>query len=132
MSDTAPTPRARLDKWLWAARFFKTRSQAAQAVTGGKVRINGHRSKAGHGVKVDDVLEITKGEQRFEVVVAGLSQKRGPASTAQTLYAETPASIAERERAALRRAQARNAIPAPDHRPDKRDRRALRRFKLGE
>lgn len=125
-------PRARLDKWLWAARFFKTRSQATQATNGGKVHVNGARAKAGHGVKIGDRLGITKRELHFEIDVRELSERRGSATLAQTLYAETAESVAAREQAAMRRRQAQNSMPQPDHRPDKRDRRELRRFKTGE
>lgn len=121
--------RARLDKWLWAARFFKTRSQATQAVNGGKVHVNGARAKAGHGVKTGDRLGITKRELHFEIDVQKLAERRGSAALAQTLYAETAASIVAREQAAMQRRQAHNSMPQPDHRPDKRDRRALRQFK---
>jgi len=123
--------RVRLDKWLWAARFFKTRSQATSAVTGGKVHVNGHRIKAAHGLKVGDELHITKGSVTFEVVVRGLSEKRGPAKQAEALYEETEASRQAREKAALERKAARLATPVPKHRPDKRDRRRLRQFKYG-
>lgn len=133
MADSgAPVDRARLDKWLWAARFFKTRSQATTAVNGGKVHVNGNRAKAGHGIKVGDRLSISKRELHFEVDVRSLSEKRGSASIAQTLYAETPESVAAREQAAMRRRQAHNSMPTPDHKPDKRERRQLRRFKAGE
>lgn len=125
-------PRVRVDKWLWAARFFKTRSQATTAVNGGKVHINDHRAKPAHGIKVGDRLKITKGEQVFEVVVTGLSEQRGPASVAQSLYEETAESQRAREQDAMQRKAARMSIPRPAHRPDKRDRRRLRRFKHGE
>ena len=124
--------RARLDKWLWAARFFKTRSQATQAVNGGKVHLNGTRAKAGHGIKIGDRLSVTKRELHFEIDVQDLSERRGSATLAQTLYTETPESVVAREQAAMQRRQAQNSMPQPDHRPDKRDRRELRRFKTGE
>ena len=125
-------PRVRVDKWLWAARFFKTRSQATTAVNGGKVHINDHRAKPAHGIKVGDRLRITKGEQVFEIDVTELSDQRGPATVAQTLYIETAESKQAREQEAMQRRAARMSIPRPTHRPDKRDRRRLRRFKHGE
>ena len=122
----------RADKWLWAARFFKTRSLAATAVKGGKVHVNGHRAKASTAVRPDDRLEITKGEVVFVVDVIGLAEQRAPAPIAQALYAETEASQGERERRAADRRAARIDMPRPSARPDKKQRRALRRFKEGE
>lgn len=132
MSDQETVDRARLDKWLWSARFFKTRSQATQAVNGGKVHVNGARAKAGRGLKIGDHVSVTKRELHFELEVRDLSERRGSATVAQTLYEETPASVAAREQAAMRRRQAQNSMPQPDHKPDKRERRQLRKFKLGE
>lgn len=132
MSGQETVDRARLDKWLWAARFFKTRSQATQAVNGGKVHVNGARAKAGRGLKVGDLLTVTKRELQFELEVRDLSERRGSATVAQTLYEETPASVEAREQAAMRRRQAQNSMPQPDHKPDKRERRQLRKFKIGE
>ena len=116
----------RLDKWLWYARFFKSRSQATDAVAGGLVHVNGERVKASREIKLDDRLEITKDEIRFEVVVIGIPQRRGPASEAQTFYEETPASIQLR---AQYRERQKYAAPAPNKRPDKHGRRALRQLK---
>lgn len=129
MSDKQATERVRLDKWLWAARFFKTRSQATQAVNGGKVHVSGTRAKAGHGIKAGDTLTITKGEQTFTVHVRALAGRRGSATVAQSLYEETAESVEAREQAAMQRRQAHNSMPHPDHRPDKRQRRHLRQFK---
>ncbi len=121
--------RVRIDKWLWAARFFKTRSLAAEAVSGGKVHQNGSRIKPARAVAIDDELHIRKGEQVFTVIVKGLSSRRGSATVAQTLYEETAESIAARE---LRREQFRiqkiNA-PRPDRRPDKKSRRDIMAFR---
>src|SRR4051794_31820673 len=86
----------RIDKWLWAARFFKTRTLATDAVDRGKVRLNDNRVKPAHGVKIGDLLHIDNGATIWEVVVAGLSDVRGPAPVAQALYAETGESIARR------------------------------------
>jgi ribosome-associated heat shock protein Hsp15 len=90
--------RVRLDKWLWAARFFKTRSQASEAVDGGKVELNGGRAKPAKEVRVGDELRIRLGPYEHHVVVRGLSDKRGPASVAQALFEETAESIAAREK----------------------------------
>ncbi|MES1949570.1 ribosome-associated heat shock protein [Salinisphaera sp. S4-8] len=122
----------RVDKWLWAARFFKTRSMAAKAVKGGKVHVNGHRAKASTAVKVDDRLDITKGETAFEIDVCGLSEQRGPAVQAVQLYNETDASRERRAAQAAERRAARMSMPRPAIRPDKKQRRELRRFKQGE
>lgn len=123
------TNSARLDKWLWAARFFKTRSQATTAANGGKVHINGARGKAGQNVHVGDQLNVTKGPQAFEVTVDALSEQRGPAATAQALYTETEAGRIKREEAAANRRAQRMRHTAPDHRPDRKDRRRLRDLK---
>jgi ribosome-associated heat shock protein Hsp15 len=120
--------RVRIDKWLWAARFFKTRSLASDAVDGGKVHVNGDRVKAARALKTGDRLEIRRGQEELEVVVLELSEQRGPATDAQTLYRETEASVAKREaQAEQRRAQAA-AMPRFDTRPDKKSRRAIIRF----
>jgi ribosome-associated heat shock protein Hsp15 len=118
----------RIDKWLWAARFFKTRSLAQAAVEGGKVHVNGQRVKPARRVCPGDRLEITRGFEHFEVVVRDVAERRGPAREAQRLYEETPDSRQRREREAEARRLARAATPAPVHRPDKRSRRRIRRF----
>jgi len=118
----------RIDKWLWFARFFKSRSQATDAVAGGLVHVNGERVKASRELRPGDLLQITRDEVRFEVIVNTMPKRRGPASEAVLHYTETPESIRERE---LRRAQARMAPPAPDGRPDKHARRALRDLRRG-
>lgn len=123
--------RVRLDKWLWCARFFKTRSLASVAVNGGKVRVNGVRAKPSHEVRVGERLEITRTPNRYEVVVCALSETRGPASLARTLYEETASSIATRNRHAELRKLAVLASPAPAKRPDKKSRRLIHRFKRG-
>ena len=124
-----PSDRVRIDKWLWAARFFKTRSQATEAADGGKVEVNGARAKPAKEVKVGDELRIRLGPYEHLVVVRGLSDKRGPATVAQTLYEETPESIAVREK--LR--EDHRMAPAmfvyeEKGRPTKKDRRALADF----
>lgn len=119
----------RIDKWLWAARFYKTRSLAAQAVTGGKVHLNGTRVKPARAVKVTDELEIHKDGFRFCVAVLALSERRGSASIARTLYQESQESL---EKRAVLREQYRLAsqsTPRPDRKPDKKARRQLRDLK---
>jgi ribosome-associated heat shock protein Hsp15 len=113
----------RVDKWLWFARFYKSRSQATAAVAGGLVHVNGERVKPSYAVQVGDRLTITRSELRFEVTVTGLPVRRGPAPEAREHYAETEASVAAREQ---RRQNSQQAPPAPDGRPDKHARRALR------
>lgn len=116
----------RIDKWLWFARFFKSRSQATEAVTGGRVHVNGERVKPSRDVHPGDILTITRAETRFVVVVQSLPQRRGPAAEAQRAYAETDASLAERSR---KQEQLRLSPPAPAGRPDKHGRRELQRLK---
>jgi len=118
----------RLDKWLWAARFFKTRSLAQQAIGAGRVKLNEARVKSSHELKAGDALAIRVGDFEWQIVVSALSDKRGPAEEARKLYQETEASRAERERRMdLRRW---GAEPARDlkGRPTKRDRRKLLNF----
>jgi len=114
----------RIDKWLWAARFFKTRSLAQAAVRGGHVSINGHACKPARTVSVGDKLRVVCGEIEFEIVVEALSDKRGPASAARGLFTETPASVEKRERVAEHKRLTRQS--APQGRPDKRERRKIR------
>ncbi len=115
----------RIDKWLWAARFFKTRSLATDAVDTGRVRLEGERIKPARAVKLGDRLAIDNGSDAWEVVVLGISDKRGAAPVARALYEETEASIVKRENDA----QARRLFPEPAStikgRPTKRDRRQL-------
>lgn len=126
-ADTASASASvRLDLWLWAARFYKTRSLARSAVETGKVDIGGQRAKAARAVRVGDGLRIARGEEQFEVSVLALSDTRGPASVAQMLYVETEASRAAREAARALRAAERNGYRAPETKPDKRARRLIR------
>jgi ribosome-associated heat shock protein Hsp15 len=117
----------RIDKWLWAARFFKTRSLAAEAVDRGRVRIGGEPVKPARVVKLNDKIFIDNGSDRWEVIVLGLSDKRGPAPVARELYRETEDSITRRENDS----EARRLFPEPGStikgRPTKRDRRAITR-----
>lgn len=118
--------KVRMDKWLWAARFYKTRSLAKDAIEGGKVHVEGQRVKVGKEVKVGMLIEVRQGFDDKAVVVKALSEVRGPASVAQQLYEETPESIAARElRQAQRQAQ---NLAHPDHRPSKKERRQIHRF----
>lgn len=119
----------RLDKWLWAARLFKTRGLAAEAVAGGKVHLNGARTKPAKTLRVGDVLEVRRGPVATVVTVRGLADRRGPAPVAAELYEETPESRAARE--AFR---AQRAAPVMDRggRPSKHDRRAAARLRRGE
>lgn len=119
----------RLDKWLWAARFYKTRSLATDAVDGGKVKLNGSAVKPAKDVKPGDRLQLRSGDQEWEVVVQGENEQRRPAAEARLLYQETPASEQRRAQAA----ELRRLAPAPDQkgRPTKRDRRDLNRFRGG-
>jgi len=120
--------KVRIDKWLWAARFFKTRALAAEAVNGGKVHLDGQRIKAARTVRLGDVYELQRGWERMTIVVRGLSARRGPASEARELYEETAESIERREREAEQRRLARLQRPVMDHRPNKKERRQLRSF----
>ena len=115
----------RIDKWLWAARFFKTRSLATNAVDAGKVRLNNDRIKPARSVKIGDTLDIDNGATEWEVVVRGLSEVRGSAPVAQALYEETAASIGKRQNEAERRKLFREPSAAIKGRPTKRDRRLL-------
>jgi ribosome-associated heat shock protein Hsp15 len=120
--------RVRIDKWLWAARFFKTRGLAAEAIDGGKIDVNGARAKRAKLVQLGDEIRVRQSPFEHVVHVRGISERRGPASVAATLYEETPESKTKREALAT---QIRS-MPADDWetgRPTKRDRRAIERFK---
>jgi ribosome-associated heat shock protein Hsp15 len=129
-AETSPSTKdgVRIDKWLWFARLFKSRSQATDAVAGGLVHVNGERVKASRVIHVDDRLHITKDEIRLEVIVRGIPVRRGPATEARLHYTETEASITEREK---QRERSRLAGPAPEGRPDKHARRVLRDLRRG-
>ena len=121
--------RVRIDKWLWAARFFKTRSMAAQAVTGGKVHVNGARIKPARMVQPGEELRIRRGELEFIVIVQAVSDKRRPAKEAQLLYVETEESIKQRENTReQKRLESADRMYGPMKRPDKRERRKIRKF----
>ena len=123
----SPTSPVRADVWLWAARFFKTRSLAKQAIDGGRIDLNDGSCKPAKAVQVGDLFRINRGEERLEVEVLALSEKRGPASVAQALYRESEASVAARETAKAQRKLL--GVMAPPGRPDKHARRELRRLK---
>src|SRR5258708_38403344 len=129
--DAPPAARVRLDKWLWAARFFKTRSAAAQAVDGGKVDVGGERAKRSRLVKAGDVILIRRPPYEHELVVRALSETRGPAKEAALLYEETPASREARERLAYQLKNAPTLTFQGVGRPTKRDRRVIDRLKRG-
>jgi ribosome-associated heat shock protein Hsp15 len=112
----------RIDKWLWAARFFKTRSAATEAVVGGHVHVGGARVKPSRELRAGETVEIVQGRARRVVVVAGLAERRGPASVAATLYEETPESLAAREQLRLERQLTQPVFGA---RPTKLERRRL-------
>jgi len=118
----------RLDKWLWAARFYKTRSLAQQAVVAGRVQLNGERTKPAHEVKTADMIIVRVGDWQWEVRVRALSERRGPAVEARKLYDETEASRAERERRADLRRWGTEPAAALKGRPTKRDRRRIDDF----
>lgn len=121
--------RVRIDKWLWAARFYKTRALASAAVEGGKVHVNGERVKPSRQVRCGDELRIHKGADTFVIDVLGLSQQRGPAERAQTLYREHDSSIAARQALRDERRLQNAAEPVPGGRPDKRSRRLWQRLR---
>ncbi|MDH5824188.1 RNA-binding S4 domain-containing protein [Luteimonas sp. RD2P54] len=116
----------RLDLWLWAARFFRTRSLAKQAVETGKVDIGGQRAKPARAVRVGDRLRIARGEETFEIEVLGISDTRGPAPVARALYAESDASCAAREARLAELRAGRAGYRPPEGKPDKRARRLIR------
>lgn len=119
----------RIDRWLFAARLFKARSAAADAVRGGKVHLNGERVNPSHGVKPGDTVSFTRRAVVFECVVAAVPLRRGPASEAARSYDETPASKARREEFAARMKVAAGLTPRPNERPNKHDRRRLRQLR---
>jgi len=121
----------RLDKWLWAARFFKTRSVAREAVSGGKVHLNGNRAKPGRSLNIGDVLRIQRGDDEYTITVVELGIRRGPAAVAQTFYAESEESRLKREQLVEQRKLEHEQHAGRERRPDKRQRRRLVRFKSG-
>ncbi len=122
----------RLDKWLWAARFYKTRALAREMIEGGKVHYNGQRSKPGKVVELNAVLTLRQGNDDRTVLIVGISEQRRPANEASALYEETQESIEKREKVALARKMNALTMPHPDRRPDKKERRDLMKFKHGD
>ncbi len=124
-------PSIRLDKWLWAARFYKTRSLARTMIDGGKVHYNGQRSKPSKQVEVGALIRLRQGNDEKEVVVLELSEHRGKAEQAQRLYRETEDSIKKRDKNAEARKLNSQFAPSPERRPDKKERRTLLKIKQG-
>ncbi len=121
----------RIDKWLWAARFFKTRALASKACDLGRILSNGHEAKPSREVRIGDKLEVKNEGGDFQIEVLALSQMRGPAAVAQTLYRESEASREARAKAAAERKAMQEFAPLPEHRPSKRDRRRIIQFRGG-
>ena len=119
----------RLDKWLWAARFFKTRSIAREAVSGGKVHLNGNRAKPGRTLNTGDELRIQRGEDEYTITIIELTVRRGPAAVARTLYEESEENRTRREQLAEERKLEHQKSATRVRRPDKRERRKIVRFK---
>ena len=126
------TDTVRIDKWLWAARFYKTRALASEAVSGGKVHVNEQRAKPSRLLHPGDTLHINRNEIEYTIVVEAVSERRGPAPEAQKLYRETAESIRQREQAASERRLTAGNAPAPERRPNKRDRRLLTKLRRGQ
>ena len=126
---TAAPEAVRLDKWLWAARFYKTRSIARQMIEGGKVDYNGSKAKPARTVEVGAKIKLLQGFARKEIIVKAISDVRGPASVAVTLYEETAESIARREEEARLNKMAALLNPRPDTKPNKKERRELDQLK---
>ncbi|HEU4344291.1 MAG TPA: S4 domain-containing protein [Candidatus Binatia bacterium] len=124
----APEEQLRIDKWLWAARFFKTRSLAAEAVAGGKVEVNGARVKPSRAIHPGDQVRVRRGPYEWAVIVMGVAARRSPAPEAQQLYQETDDSIRKREATAARLKLERPPELDSSARPSKKDRRAIQRF----
>jgi ribosome-associated heat shock protein Hsp15 len=129
MDEREDDGRVRLDKWLWAARFYKTRGLASEAIAGGKVQLNGDRAKRARPVQPGDEIRIRQGPYEYQIVVRALSARRGPASVAAELYQESPASRAAREAMALQLKSLHAAFVPDKGRPTKKDRRELGRLK---
>ncbi|UZP74068.1 RNA-binding protein [Candidatus Paraluminiphilus aquimaris] len=121
--------RLRVDKWLWAARFYKTRSIAKAAIEGGKVHLDGQRVKVSREITIGERLAIKQGWEEKEVIVKSLSDQRGPAPVAQMLYEETPESVQRREREAQARKAAGGAMARPVQKPGKHERKALEKLR---
>ena len=119
----------RLDKWLWASRFYKTRSLASEAISGGKVHLNGDRVKPSRNIKVGDLLDITRGQFEFHITVEGLNKHRRPATEAQLLYKESQESLEKRQALAESLKILNANMPHTEKRPSKKQRRQIVKFK---
>ena len=119
----------RLDKWLWAARFYKTRNLATEAISGGKVHLNGQRTKPGKEVKIGNHISISKGSSQWEVTVVGIISQRRPAKEAALLYQETAESMEKREAESIIRQQRKESQVRSAKRPTKKQRRQIHKFK---
>ena len=128
-SEIPATARVRLDKWLWAARFFRTRAQAKQAIDAGRVNVNGARAKPAREIDVGCELMVKRGDDEFTLIVVALSDERRGAPEAQRLYAETSESVLRREQQSKNRRVASFGMIAPPNRPTKKDRRELDRWR---
>ena len=125
---TTSDPRHRLDKWLWCVRLFKTRALATQAVTGGRVKVNGDRVKPAHDLRVGDRLSLSVNDEALDIDVLAFPERRGPAPEARACYVETPESIKRRAALHEQHRLAAMARPRPDTKPDKRECRQMEKF----
>ena len=121
-----PQQKIRLDKWCWMTRFYKTRQLATEAVTGGKVHVNGKRAKPAYQVKMEDVIELSRGQEHWELVVLGIPERRGPAKEAQLLFRETPEGQKKRLLVQAENKAVRVGRPREENKPDKHQRKRLR------
>jgi ribosome-associated heat shock protein Hsp15 len=129
MNEKTPPPGMRLDKWLWAARFFKTRQLASEAISGGKVHLNGQRTKPGKEVRIGSQLRIHKGSLEWDIIIKAIPQQRRPASEAIHFYEEDETSAQRRQKQIEEERALRAASPKPESgKPSKRDRRHIHRF----
>ena len=129
-SDSTETELMRLDKWLWAARFFKTRKLAAEAIAGGRVHLNGQRTKPGKDIKPGSKLFISQDQYTWDITVIGINKQRRPAKEALLLFEETPESHRQRQQQVAENREQRALFAVPgEHRPNKKERRQIHRFK---
>lgn len=131
MKEKTPSE-VRLDKWLWAARFYKTRAIAREMIEGGKVHYNGQRTRPSKNVELEAEVVLRQGNDQRTVIVKGITDQRRPASEAVLLYEETAQSVENREKLALARKMNALTMPHPERRPDKKERRDLMKFKYGD
>jgi len=131
MKEKAPSE-VRLDKWLWAARFYKTRALAREMIEGGKVHYNGQRTRPSKNVELNAEIILRQGNDQRTVIVKAITDQRRPASEAVLLYEETAQSVENREKLALARKMDALTMPHPERRPDKKERRDLIKFKYGD